>query len=237
MKKKYNRNSITTKELRALSAYLQNLREEEVEKISQDIHDELGQKLTAVQIELGVLINRVTKGKISHSNKDKLLSALDNISVMVEETIHSTKSLLKRLRPELLEELGLIGAINWYFNDYEPIRKFNCEFVTNAEEKNFSKEVSLAVYRIVQEALTNIVKHSHAKNVLINLRIKKRNFELEIIDDGIGFNVENKKNHKGFGLLGIRERVFSLGGKFQLISEPNEGTKLFIEMAANAEEL
>ena len=203
-------------ELVQLNLYLQRVREEERKLIARELHDELGQSLTAVKIDLGTL-------KMDIDDKKSLKSKIEQISNLVSDSIGTVKRLTSELRPLMLDDLGLITAIEWYTAEFEARTGVKTQLFLE-KDIALKKDHELVIFRIIQESLTNIARHSKAHNAIIHFSKKKRNVILEIRDDGIGFKESTQKFSKSFGLLNMIERAKELGGNLVIESEPNKGT-------------
>jgi signal transduction histidine kinase len=188
-------------QFRNLSAYLQAAREEERKSIAREIHDELGQALTTMKLELALLQEEVLHDAAAatyrtHSLKER-----------VDETIQSVKNIITKLRPGLLDDLGLTAAIEWQASDFQRHTGIVCEVLIKPEEMHVPQEISTAMFRIFQETLTNITRHSGATRVLVHLVHQDGILELRVNDNGRGITLEEINNPKSFGLIGIRERA------------------------------
>jgi PAS domain S-box-containing protein len=227
--KSEERLKIINEQLHSLSAHLQNVREEERANLARDIHDELGQLLTAMKIDLGILGKKILKlnGDKIEDNFTEDVKSLDNF---IDLTIKSVRKIISELRPEVLDQLGLIEAARWFISEFKTRYKINCEFRTELNEIMLDKSYSIALYRIIQESLSNIVHHSNADNVIISLSETKKKLFLDIKDNGIGFDMNILNDTKRFGLLGIRERVFLMGGEFEILSSVGQGTELIVKI-------
>jgi PAS domain S-box-containing protein len=217
-----------TENLQKLSAELMNAQETERKRISQELHDELGQALTAMRLNLSAL------EKDSTWNLSTKRNQLAETSQLVDETLEHVRELSHALRPTLLDELGLVPTLRWYVNRYAERLGIEVQFEALDLEDRPAVEIETALYRIVQESLTNIAKHAHAHRVHLRLSRQASKIVALIEDDGIGFNVHEKLAAdalgSGAGLLGMRQRVAQWGGAFTIQSAPNQGTRLFLEL-------
>jgi PAS domain S-box-containing protein len=208
------------KQMKELYARLTDIRENERADISREIHDQLGQSLTALKIDLNWLKDKM----ITTSEMNRKLQGMIDI---VNVTIKDVQRISSDLRPGMLDDLGLASAIQWYSQEFEKRTGISCHLQLD-EPPDMDSKVSLALFRILQEALTNVIRHANAKNVEIKLYLYRNNIILEIIDDGVGIK-SNQINHKySLGLVGIRERVNQFNGSFELNSEENNGTSLTV---------
>jgi signal transduction histidine kinase len=212
----------TTDQLRALAAHLENVREEERTDIARDIHDDLGQQLTAVKIALFRLSERVA-GDVDTSK------AIERIIDMTGTGIESIRRISTRLRPAVLDDLGLVEAMKWHIEEFE--RRFSipvtAEFSSSAEI--LDPEISTHLFRIFQEALTNIARHASATRVEIKFHSTAGRVYLRVLDNGRGLDPAESRSKHHLGLLGIKERTREMGGRFSINSEPGKGTVIEIE--------
>lgn len=212
-----------TEQMRALATHLQNIREEERASIAREMHDELGQLLTSLKMNIAFTKRELEESKPSEIKKI-ILDEFQTMNATIDKAVTGVRKLITRLRPELLDKLGLIAALEWYSEEFQKGTKINCEFKSEFEEISLSSEAELAIFRIVQEATTNAAKHSAAKSVKIILQKLNDKLSIEIIDDGKGISENEIKEEKSFGLLGMRERALLIGGDLDVSSEPGKGT-------------
>jgi signal transduction histidine kinase len=217
-------NENSHEELKNLSAYLQEVREEERKNIAREIHDELGQSLTTMKLELSLLREEVLNDATAATRRIQILKD------MVDGTIQSVKQIITKLRPGLLDDLGLAAAIEWQSGEFQMRTGIVCQVRTNDEEKEINPEISTALFRIFQEALTNVTRHSGATRVTVDLEHPEDAIELRVHDNGRGITEKECQDPKSFGLIGIRERVQHLNGRLEINGEPNSGTTLRIRV-------
>ncbi|MCC7158199.1 MAG: sensor histidine kinase [Ignavibacteria bacterium] len=212
-------------QLRELTKKIETIKEEENLRIAREIHDELGQSLTALNLEV-MWINKKYSG-----NKD-LYDRTLMISQIINETIRSVRKISSSLRPRLLDQLGLLPAIESLAKEFQTKTKIDCLTELPAEKIEISQNTSATMFRICQEALTNAARHSLAKCVSISITREQNNTVLmSVKDDGKGMD-EDKINGelKGLGILGMKERAFNLGGKLEVLSNPDLGTEIVLEI-------
>ena len=219
----------TQQKLKQFAAHLQEVREEEKKILAREIHDELGQILVALKIDLGLLKQKVFR-KLENTGSEDVLIKFDHLYVLVDDTIKTTRKIMTNLRPELLDLLGLIEAVKQYCNEFQERHKINCIFSCCITSLNLSSQQAVALFRMVQESLTNVAKHSKATQVNITLVYDDDKLTLEIIDNGVGFDENQKARSDSYGMIGMKERVFLLEGELSIISKPNEGTTVRIEL-------
>jgi len=216
--------------LKNLSSHLQNLQEEERSRIAREIHDELGQNLTSINMDIDYLKSR----GVGKTDSD-LLKRLNTLGKLVNHTIKTTRKISQELRPSILDDLGLKSAIEWQVSQYKKRSDSIYKLNMIGDDENISTEQSTAIFRIAQESLTNIARHAEATNVEISLSIQKLFIKLEIKDDGKGISENNTQNHgASFGLFGMKERASILGGELDIVSAPKEGTAIIVELPLQA---
>ncbi|PIP68102.1 MAG: hypothetical protein CO035_02605 [Candidatus Omnitrophica bacterium CG_4_9_14_0_2_um_filter_42_8] len=211
-------------EAREFSKKILTIQEEERHRISRDLHDEIGQ----FSVSLGSALNVIEK-EITKRNLDTALRVIKDAKTLLADTAKKIRTLFIDLRPAELGMLGLPSVLRELFAHYTKSYPLNIKFRENIGSIHIKDEVAITLYRVIQEAFNNIVKHARAKNVKIDLLLKAGEISFTIEDDGIGFNAEEffkEANMDKFGLRGMRERVDLLNGKFFLQSKPRKGTKI-----------
>ena len=216
-------------QLKQFAAHLQNVREDERTGLAREIHDDLGQILVALKIDMGLLKNKVVKEFNGKMNPDVMVK-FDNLVGLVDNTIKTTRRIMTGLRPEVLEMLGFIEAAKLYTKDFEERHKIRCVFESSITTLDVAPQQSVALFRILQEALTNVVRHAKATQVTVQLLIENNKLIMEIVDNGIGFPKNHKVRNDSYGLIGMNERVFLLEGELIIEGKPGEGTIVRIEM-------
>ena len=206
--------------LRNLSTHLERVREEERTEVAREIHDDLGQSLTALKMDLFFLRKRLPEAQ------ESLIQKITEMITLIDTSISNVKRISSQLRPGLLDDLGLVPAIQWQVGDFEQRTGIKCKLATNAEDIAIDRDISTAFFRILQEALTNVARHANATKVNICLRRKADNLELKIIDNGKGITKKQIQDPKSFGLMGMRERIEYLGGEFKITGIRGKGTTL-----------
>ena len=211
---------------RALSAHLQSVREEERSHVAREIHDELGQVLTGLKMDLAWLKHRLVEERLETS-RALLLNKVQDMSGLIDTTIQAVRQLATELRPGILDHLGLSAAIEWQAEEFEKHSGIRCRVIGMLADVPLDKEQTTAAFRIVQESLTNVARHAEAATAVTILLSQEANrLVLEIEDDGLGFQEKNLASRDTLGLLGMRERAAILGGEVQITSEPGQGTKV-----------
>jgi signal transduction histidine kinase len=209
-------------ELRALSARLHSVREEESTRIAREVHDEVGQLLTALRMDLTWLEERL---ELSREGKDSAISEkLQSMTRLLETAAESVRRIMTELRPAVLDELGLVAAVEWCVEEFQKRTGIACSLHSNLGAAAPDRERSTALFRILQEALTNIMRHSGATRVEVRLEERKNGIRLEVADNGRGIPLERVSDSRSLGLLGMRERARSLGGEVSIRGAPDRGT-------------
>ena len=211
-------------EAREFSKKILTIQEEERHRISRDLHDEIGQ----FSVSLGSALNIIEK-EIEKRNFDKALHVIKDAKTILADTAKKIRTLFLDLRPAELGMLGLPSVLRELFSHYTKSYPLNIKFRENIGSVRIKDEVAITLYRVIQEAFNNIVKHARAKTVKIDLLLKGGEINLGIEDDGLGFDAEaffKEANVDKLGLRGMRERVDLLNGKFLLQSKPKNGTKI-----------
>ena len=216
-------------QIHKFASHLQDVREEEKIAIAREIHDDLGQILVALQIDTGLLKNKVIK-TIPLADSPEILPKFDNIVDLIKRSIKTARSIMNGLRPELLELRGLVGAINEYLREFEERYHISCEFNDDIADIEMTPQQSLALFRILQEAMNNIVKHAKATLVQIQLQNSDNKVALIITDNGVGFDKKNSGRNDSYGMIGMKERVVLLKGELEITSEIGHGTKVKVEI-------
>ena len=209
-------------QLRALSGHLQAVREREKASLAREIHDTIGQSLTSLKIELALLKKKISSNDPANLEAEK--ASLDEIIQSMDETIQSVKAFATELRPGVLDKFGLSAAIEWQCAEFSRRLKIACDCSVPQNELKLAPELSTALFRILQEALTNIGQHSEAQTVIVALEADNSRVVLNVRDDGKGITVEKIEAPTSLGLLGMRERVEFLGGSFSISGKSGEGT-------------
>ncbi|MCB2019921.1 MAG: PAS domain S-box protein [Burkholderiaceae bacterium] len=208
--------------LRKLSQRLVEVREEERRRIARELHDELGQRLTALKMELASLAPK--------SRRSALRERIGGMLEMLDDTVASLRRISADLRPLMLDDLGLDAAIEWLARD--AARRMGIEVTVKLADSvpALDERVSIALYRMVQEALTNIARHAHASDVHIELAQQSGELVLTVCDNGVGFPAGAAAKEGSFGLLGIRERALALGGTLEVDNPPAGGGRLCVRV-------
>jgi PAS domain S-box-containing protein len=210
-------------QLRALAAYLQNVREDERITIAREIHDELGQVLTALKMDLSILEKTIAE-QGAGSYQREVSAEIKEMSSLVGSAIRTVRRLVKDLRPEMLDIVGLVAALRWQAEQFQQHTQIHCELSLPTERVTLDPNRSIALFRILQESLTNVARHSKATTVLVKLVVEPEAVVLEIRDNGQGISETAMTNARSFGILGMRERAISFGGNVEVRGIPGKGT-------------
>jgi len=205
-------------QLRSLSAHLESVREEERKKVVREIHDELGQTLTALKIDLSWLTKRFTK------EQELLFEKAESMYELVDTAIQTVQRIAAELRPAVLDDLGLAAAIEWQAGELEKLTEIKCEFSSSPTDIVLDQERSTVLFRIFQEALTNVVRHAKATKVKVSLKEEGGITVLRIRDNGKGIEKKQISDPNAFGLVGMRERARYWGGEVKISGTPGKGT-------------
>ena len=210
-------------QLRNLSAYLQSMREEERTNIAREIHDELGQVLTALKMDASWLGSKYRDyGPITEKTK--------SMADLIDSTIRTVKRICTELRPGVLDDLGLIAAIEWQAEEFQKRTDIHCEVSFHPHDIALDGERSTAIFRILQETLTNVIRHAEATKVQVRLERKDGRVLLRVEDNGKGITQDHISDPRSFGLIGIRERASFLGGEVRIESGEVKGTIVTVSL-------
>ncbi|MFO7526708.1 MAG: PAS domain-containing sensor histidine kinase [Ignavibacteriaceae bacterium] len=210
--------------LRNLATRLQIIREQERTMIAREIHDELGQALTVLKIHVTLLSNKLRNDQ--QEMKEKATLTLK----MIDDIVESVQKISSKLRPDILDELGLIAAIEWQSKEFERLTNIRCSLLLPEEELIIEPDKATAIFRIFQEALTNVARHSEADTVSITLRKEHNSLALQIKDNGIGITQGQISDVKSLGILGMKERAMVFGGEVIIESIFGKGTLLSVKL-------
>jgi hypothetical protein len=210
-------------QLRALAAHVESVREQERVRIAREIHDELGQSLTCMGMDLAFLDKHIDP-------EDREVAArVAALVELVKDTIRCVRRISSELRPSILDDLGLGAAIEWLAHDFETRTHITCK-VEVPEDLSLPFDRATPLFRICQEALTNVTRHASATQVDIRLTCTDTRINLAIHDNGRGITDEEIQRHGSLGLLGMKERVSILGGTLDVVGKPGEGTTLAVQI-------
>lgn len=209
--------------LAELSAHLATVKEEERHKIAREIHDDLGGNLTAIKIGLASLANQLDR------SQHALIEKAKQLELIVNSTFDAAHRISSDLRPNILE-LGIVAAMEWQANQFEKQIGILCDFTTNDENISLDAEKSIVLFRVCQEALSNIAKHAKANLVIIKLTSFAHEINMQITDDGVGISAEAQRKKNAFGIRGMSERVTALKGSFSIQPGSSNGTEIVVKL-------
>jgi signal transduction histidine kinase len=215
----------TREELERLSARLVTVQEEERRSLARELHDEVGQALTAIKMDVAVALRGAPAGSRERS-------ALDDARAIAEETLHNVRDLSQLLHPSMLDDFGLPETVAAYLRAFSKRTGINADLAQHAMQERLPPEAEVCVYRIVQEALTNVARHSGARTVTVTLTREPGTLSLVVDDDGRGLDARaiDTASGRGLGLIGMRERAQALSGSFALESRKGNGVRLLIQI-------
>ena len=220
VEEKYHESLQAQSELKELSKRLVNAEERERRAISRELHDEVGQSLSALLVDVEHLIE-------NSSEKGIFWQGLQNIKILAEKCVNEVRNMALLLRPSMLDDLGLVAALEWQAREVSKRTGMLVDTVEENVSDNLPEEYRTCVYRIVQEALNNCSKHAYAKNVRVVVRQEPNHLRVSIEDDGKGFDPSCVR---GLGIIGMNERVSQLGGVLKFDSHPARGTCLRVDL-------
>jgi signal transduction histidine kinase len=214
---------LRTRELSELSTHLQKLAEKEKSELARNLHDELGGLLTAAKMDLSWLQSRLTEPAPYGARLTQLGTVLD-------EAMDLKRRVVEELRPSLLDHFGLPTALRAHVESVCEKADLQCEVMMAEDAESLPRDSAIALFRVVQEGLTNVVRHAQARQVRLALTSDAQCYLLVLIDDGCGMNLDDSRFRWSHGLTGMRHRVQALGGRFSIQSSPAEGTTLRVEL-------
>lgn len=205
--------------LRELSQSMQLMQEEERIRIAREVHDELGQLLTAIKMDMSLLRAGANPG-----SERKILEIVD----LINSTIKTVQRITSELRPSILDNLGLAAAIEWQAKEFESRFGIACTLHIPDEYLPVTSEIATAAFRIFQETLTNVARHAHASSVSVGLVERDNELRLDVTDNGVGLSGDALERPQSFGIMGMRERAQLVGGKLNILSVPKGGTTVHV---------
>lgn len=216
------------KQIKQLVAHLQEIREQERTNMAREIHDELGQQLTGMKMYISWLNKKIASPE--NDIKEKFGATMQ----LIEDTIRSVRKISMDLRPSMLDDLGLMAALEWQSNEFEKRSGIDTEFINQTGNREIPARLKTGLFRIYQESLTNVARHADAKKIVSSLKFEDNNLILTITDDGKGFTFKNIESKKTLGLFGMKERTLEMGGHYEIKSEPGSGTTVLVTVPLSA---
>lgn len=211
-------------QLRALAARLQTVREEERTTVAREIHDELGQALTAIKIDLTAVLRELP------TDEGPIVQRSQSTLILLDEAIESVRKIATELRPGILDDLGLVAAVEWAAEEFQARTGTKCEVSLPDADIAMDPECTTALFRIFQETLTNVARHAKATKVSARLSKESGNVFLEVQDNGRGIDEKHLSAARSLGIMGMRERALLLGGDFTVRGAPGKGTTVEVRI-------
>jgi signal transduction histidine kinase len=220
-------------QLRELSGHVESVREDERTGIARELHDELGQALTALKLDLAWIARRASEpAGLAH---EVLVARVEAMSRMTDDVLDQVRRISAELRPGVLDDLGLLAALEWQGHELEERTGMICDIRSNLGDERLGREVSTAVFRMFQEALTNVARHAHATRIDVTLDVRAAEVHLEVCDDGRGISPEVAGDPRSLGLVGLRERARRLGGAAAITRATTGGTRVSVSVPIGRE--
>jgi signal transduction histidine kinase len=208
--------------LRRLAAHLISIREEERAHIAREIHDELGQVLTGLKMEVTWLAKRLTD--------PALVEKTDSMCGLIDSTVGTVRKIATGLRPEMLDDMGLIAAVGWQAKEFQKRTGIRCRVKLPPEGEKLDIDVATTMFRIFQEILTNVARHSRATRIDVDLLVEAEKVALDVSDNGVGITDSDMSGKKSLGLLGMHERALLFGGDVKITGTPSHGTRVSVSI-------
>lgn len=217
-------------QIRLLTGHLQEVREEERKSVARDIHDELGQQLTVLKMEIAWMIKKLDEKDTDTKSK------LTNLLTTIDGTMKTVRRICAELRPTVLDDIGLNAAMDWHAKQFQDATGINVIFTNFKEPFDTTADVKTALFRIFQESLTNVARHAEAQNVSVDVNTLNGFITMSISDDGKGFDINLTDQRSTLGILGMKERSLTLGGEYTIISKPGKGTLVKVSIPIHESE-
>lgn len=219
----------TSEQLRALMTSLRSAREEEGLRIAREIHDELGSALTSLRWDLEDL-DRTVSDRDDRSQRAPLRARILNMVGLVDSTVDVVRRISSELRPSILDDLGLAAAVEWQAQQFQSRTGIACRFDCSVENLDLDTEQTTTVFRIFQEAITNVLRHAHATRIDVSLDNDETDFIMRVRDNGRGIRDAEKTGQASLGLLGMRERASLIGAKVEIVGIEGKGTSVSLRV-------
>lgn len=211
-------------QLRALTKYLQYVREEERTRIAREVHDELGQALTGLKLDMSLLSNQLPKNTKGLQEKTKTMIT------HIDTTIQTVRRIATELRPGILDSLGLVAALEWQANEFQMRTSIPCTVTSTVNDTEWAPDFQTVFFRIFQETLTNVIRHAKASRVDVELAEEDAHLVMKVRDNGRGISAEELASTRSLGLVGMRERAILIGGEVTLHGAPGKGTTVTLRV-------
>jgi PAS domain S-box-containing protein len=225
-RKKVEQELILSREnLRELSNHIENIREEERLHIAREIHDELGQQLTVLKMDVARIDKKLA------DEQAEMTADTQKILGLINKMVDTVRKISSELRPGMLDDLGLIEALDWYCHDFGKRFGLKTNFISNIQETRFPKKLTIGIFRILQESMTNVARHAEASKVDVTFIQQHEQLILLIEDNGKGFDPQASREKKTLGIMGMQERAIMINGSYKVNSQPGKGT--IIEVTVN----
>ena len=215
---------ISREQLRSLSARLQAAREEERARIAHEVHDELGQQLAGIKMDIAWMRKKLRE------QQEPLLRKAKAMADLIDTTMQSVRKITQELRPGILDDFGLLAAIEWQLKEFQNRHSIETQLLSEVDEPQLDPESATAVFRVFQETLTNVARHAQATRVEVSLEELSGQLVLQIEDNGRGITDRELFGAGSLGLLGMRERIHLLTGEIDIRGVPNEGTTVLVRI-------
>ena len=212
-----------------LAVQYQTFRVEDRVQLSREIHDNLGQSLTVLKMNAFQLIKELTS-KNEKNNLNSVIGQAQELNSIIDLTIQSVRKISRGLRPTILDNIGLLAAIENQINDFKKQSGISCKLISMMSKIDVEQSNNLNIFRIIQEALTNVMRHANASQVIIKIMKAGNSIRIEISDDGCGIKESTVSNPTTLGLLGMRERAELFGGKLSIAGKDGKGTKIILSI-------
>jgi PAS domain S-box-containing protein len=220
------------KQLRSLTAYIQSAREKELKYLAREIHDDLGQLLTAMKIDVSILQHKLKTQHKLQGKEGSMMEEISSLSGIVNKALESVRTIVRGLRPVELDDQSLLSEIESQAEEFSRRTRIDLSVVAENIVFHIGQEKATEIYRIIQECLTNVARHANASLVVISIRrAENKLLVFEVADNGVGFNSHSKQKRRSYGLLGMKERAVMIGGELNIVSAPGEGTKVKLSIS------
>lgn len=213
-----------TEELRQFSAHLDKVKEEEQRRIAREIHDELGQQMTGLKMDVSAL----RKGINGNLKPLEIQGKLHEMDQLLDVAVSTIRRISSQLRPSILDDLGLAAALEWQSREFEKRFSISVDFESAGETGIIDPAIGIALFRMFQESLTNVARHSGARQVFCHFDVLPHALTLSVRDDGKGFDMEEARQTRSLGLLGMKERAYMINGRVQINTQKGKGTEVII---------